>query len=579
MKNIRTGFVFIIVSFLLFSCAKKEPPAPALEVLRLPLYGLFESALNNMALLDNAFQDVELRGEFTAPSGKLIHVSGFYDGGRTWKIRFMPTETGTWFYNASFSDGTRGETGSFECVEQGAFPGPWKQDPDNPRWLISSTGKHFLPVAVYANCHINELDWKDLIAWCKAKGYNTIVTPTFNATVWGNGWGNRTAFAARPLDRLETVKTDENKMVVYDRYNLDAWKQWDKMILDAAGAGIYIAPSEGPGGRYGGQAKGNYPPDELAFYPELRDRFDSQANKNFIRYLIARQAAFWNIAYWSLGSPEVSDFAVTDEQEFLEYGRYLAQVSPDSRMIAARDGDLRNGRERRWLSRLDIPAVRKLNTVQTAPGDFNDSRWQAARPNNDLALNAWGNPPEYGGFPVLATAGLWEGQARADKPLRIIWSFIAAGAHTIWADWRPAADGRSSGSRGRCWTPLVGIDVHLFTLDRLGAGCVGDEQLALAAGHLREYEYWKMKPHNELAAGGAEAYCLAEPERQYLVYAPAGGSLRLDLGPGAAKYTARWFDPREGAYTPAGEITGGAVHDFAAPDGRDWVLSLRPARN
>ncbi|HLA38840.1 MAG TPA: putative collagen-binding domain-containing protein, partial [Candidatus Glassbacteria bacterium] len=322
-----------------------------------------------------------------------------------------------------------------------------------------------------------------------------------------------------------------------------------------------------------------YPPAELVFAPPLRDRFDSPDNQFVIRYLIARQAAYWNLAYWSLGNTEVYEYGVKDEQEFLDYGRYLAGITPYGRMITAQDCEQRHGADRRWLSKLDLPAERKLNTVQTAPGNPNDKSWQQAAPNNALALDAWGNPPEYGGFPVLATEGLWEGQGRAEKPLRIIWGFFTAGAHTVWADWRYENDNHTFGSIGRCWVPLPGLDVHLFTADRLGADCSGDEQLVLAAGHLREYEYWKMAPHNELAAGGAEAYCLAEPGRQYLVYTPDGGSVNINLGGLAASLTARWFDPRDGTYAPAGTVQGGGVQSFTAPDGRDWVLSIKAAGN
>ena len=36
--------------------------------------------------------------ELTSPSGKTFAVSGFWDGGTTWRVRFMPVEAGTWHY-------------------------------------------------------------------------------------------------------------------------------------------------------------------------------------------------------------------------------------------------------------------------------------------------------------------------------------------------------------------------------------------------------------------------------------------------------------------------------------------------
>lgn len=53
----------------------------------------------------NAFADVDVFGEFIAPSGKSIRVLGFYDGDETWVIRFAPTEVGEWHYRITSSDG------------------------------------------------------------------------------------------------------------------------------------------------------------------------------------------------------------------------------------------------------------------------------------------------------------------------------------------------------------------------------------------------------------------------------------------------------------------------------------------
>jgi len=43
----------------------------------------------------NPFQEVELAATFVhEPSDRTITVNGFYDGGTTWRIRFMPAELG-----------------------------------------------------------------------------------------------------------------------------------------------------------------------------------------------------------------------------------------------------------------------------------------------------------------------------------------------------------------------------------------------------------------------------------------------------------------------------------------------------
>lgn len=546
---------------------------------QIPLYGLFETTINNSKSYNNPFTNVELNAKFTSPTGRVVNFFGFYDGngnggqtGKVWKQRFMPDEVGTWRYDLKFSDGSPGKKGSFDCVSQGAKPGPWRQNPINPRWFKTANGKHFFPVAMHANSFYTPKDWQDAISWSKAKGYNTIISATFNTTNWGDGWGNVTAFA--------TLRGEPHKQVDYTRMNLKMWHEWDDMIQAAAEQDIYIGPFQGPSGKYGGQERGKYPPAELAFFPGMRDRFNTSRNLKIIRYLIARQGAFWNIAYWSLGSTEIYRYAVENKQEFLEYGEYIAAITPWDRMITGQDTEQWHTINRRWMTALNIPKARKLNTVQSAVASDQFTNWGAssikneywvnARPNNELANDS------YGGFPVLGTETLWEGQPRATRPLRIIWGFLTAGAHTMWADWSwdtGQADGRWH-SIGRGWIPVKPLSEHIFRTNQLGVNTVGDEQLAIAVDALKQLNYWKMSPHNELVERSSEAYCLAEPGKQYLIYAPRGGAVKIDLSGTTKIFEAKWLDPRLGGYSDFSQIDGGAIRVLNAPTAADWVLVI-----
>ena len=71
-------------------------------------------------------------------------------------------------------------------------------------------------------------------------------------------------------------------------------------------------------------------------------------------------------------------------------------------------------------------------------------------------------------------------------------------------------------------------------------------------------------------------WCLAETDHTYLVYALAGGEMRLDLSGASGSFRARWFDPRTGTLLDAGDgvVRGGAVVSFTAPDEQDWALWL-----
>jgi hypothetical protein len=80
---------------------------------------------------------------------------------------------------------------------------------------------------------------------------------------------------------------------------------------------------------------------------------------------------------------------------------------------------------------------------------------------------------------------------------------------------------------------------------------------------------------NDLARDGA--LCLAEPGRQYLLYDPDGGKLRLDLGDvaDARPLRAEWLDPRSGERMEAGAVSGGGLRTLSAPFPGDAVLVLR----
>ena len=158
-----------------------------------PLYDLFEIKLINRMRHDNPFADVDLNALFIAPSGREVEFFGFFDGdenggedGHVWKQRFMPDEIGTWRYALTFSDGSPGASGAFECVSDGAKPGPWKQDAENPRWFRTARGERFLPIAMYAACCYTPLDWTDAIEWCAHRQFNTLITSTFNTWAWGD---------------------------------------------------------------------------------------------------------------------------------------------------------------------------------------------------------------------------------------------------------------------------------------------------------------------------------------------------------------------------------------------------------
>jgi hypothetical protein len=80
-----------------------------------------------------------------------------------------------------------------------------------------------------------------------------------------------------------------------------------------------------------------------------------------------------------------------------------------------------------------------------------------------------------------------------------------------------------------------------------------------------------MTPHNDLAS---TQYCLASPDKEYLVYLPDGGEVTVDLTAARGELAVEWMHPVEGTVTSGGTTTGGGKRTLKAPFSGDAVLHV-----
>ncbi len=88
--------------------------------------------------------------------------------------------------------------------------------------------------------------------------------------------------------------------------------------------------------------------------------------------------------------------------------------------------------------------------------------------------------------------------------------------------------------------------------------------------YARRINLTAMVPRGDLVSSG---YCLANPGEEYLVYL-ASGSGTVDLSAASRDFSVEWFDPRTGKAMPAAAVAGGAKRTFTAPFTGDAVLYL-----
>ena len=80
----------------------------------------FETQFTSSTDYGNPVQDARLEVDFASPSGMKHTVWGFWDGDRTWRVRFSPDELGDWSFRSRCSreadSGLSGQAGRFRCV-------------------------------------------------------------------------------------------------------------------------------------------------------------------------------------------------------------------------------------------------------------------------------------------------------------------------------------------------------------------------------------------------------------------------------------------------------------------------------
>jgi hypothetical protein len=85
--------------------------------------------------------------------------------------------------------------------------------------------------------------------------------------------------------------------------------------------------------------------------------------------------------------------------------------------------------------------------------------------------------------------------------------------------------------------------------------------------------WWGAEPHQDLVVEGT-AWCLADPGREYIVFAPQGGPITLRLTENKAFVGTR-LDPHTGEMQNGLEIAGGD-QTIDLPQGQPWVLRILP---
>jgi hypothetical protein len=499
------------------------------------------------------FWDVDLSVIFTAPSGREFIIDAFWDGGRIWRCRVRPDETGTWYWRSVASDpndvGLSGQSGAFTCVP---YDGP------NPVYRHG-------PVRVAADGHSLAHEDGTPFFWLGDTVWNGLVRSA--VADWDAYLGTRRAHGFSVVQFFSThwrgLATDAEGEASYtegERFTVNPafYQRLDPKVEAIARHGLLASAII-----------------VLALYDEEPGwAWPVERLIRFARWLRARWGAY-HMA-WSLGGD--GNFAGERAAQWREIGAAVYTDPPEALVTMHPFGWSWVGdefRDQSWLTffiyqsghSADEPKVRWL-----AEGPHTKDWVQSPpRPIINIEPN-YEDHPSYGSG-VRFTA--------AEVRRASYWSLLVTptagvsyGHFSLWA-WANECEPVGEAIRRQSEYTL---EPWWTVLDTPGA-----QSMTILRAYFASGDWWRLRPAQHLlaeqpGANDARRFIAAgrtEDGAWTVAYLPAGGTVRLH-GDAADGGSARWFDPRTGHWAAAhAEDEGDHEWVFAAPSADDWVLDLR----
>lgn len=464
------------------------------------------------------FRDVRLTATFRHESGRSITVSGFYDGGITWRARFMPLELGRWNYRTESNDpALNGKSGSLVCVKPAK---PYLHGPLRAQGLhfIHADGTRRFLISTRLSCQFAPPpDWTGVIRFLKEHRVNRVLF------IMGGVHGQIKDLYGQGGEDLWS-------------YNLARFQAIDRFIDALRRAGILASPYF------------------YYFNDHHQRRLTSEQDEAFLRYGMARFGAFANVmpvlaneveqksndrnvARYDLASHEWANRMGGLLKSLAAFGVPVTVHNPMETRTARNPGffTLLLDWPFRWadyqLRQMQVGAVGGAVAIRDDVSEPNDPVYHArsfARHNQLLIdLRRFGVPVinEEPGYEMEGTHP-WNSQT-ANSVRQTFWTAAAAGAYAMWGNPATYETGDPLPEMKRSRAPGY---------------------LKVLAEIMEGIPYWEMEPMNEIVNPNAEVvegeayrtnFALGKAGAVYLIYSRLGGRLTVKLPPGQYAVTSR----------------------------------------
>jgi hypothetical protein len=499
-----------------------------------------------------------VRAEFVCKSGsaegKRLTITGFWDGGKNWKVRFAPPAAGQWSYRVESGDtGLDGKEGTLTCSEwteeqkqanpvRRGFLRVCRSGPRAGRYFEYADGTPFFWLGDtwwnWTKREISMASFQKLADDRAEKGFN--VGQLFFA---GRGWGRSSSLLDRGCNELD----------------VEHFRRVEKMIEYANGKGITVW-IHGWWSRRG-----------------MNESIGVEKVRRWQRYLVHRLCAY-NVIWVLAGEYNMDNYGGMGLDFWKDLGRLVEREDPYGRIVSA------HPTPPGWRGGAEAPQWDTGEVMHKEPWlDYNQSQLGHGRWRNEMAgevvKRAYRREPAK---PIVITEPWYEfivGNPTAADVRACAWIAVMSGAagHSyggghVWKAHLPESRaGRDS------WPMEMGFETN--TLDYPGAVSLG-----FMAKIMRGLQWWRLDPHPELVRDNPSGYCLAKGGREYVVYLRWGGVVKIDLRPSAEEDTFeyQWIDLAENMYRNKGEVKGGGEREFNPPEDypgkaecKDWVLLVK----
>ncbi|HKJ68811.1 MAG TPA: DUF4038 domain-containing protein [bacterium] len=514
------------------------------------VWGKFETSFRSSKTYENPLYDVEsFIVHFTSPTGREKNIRGFWDGGTTWRVRFMPDEVGAWTYITECSDeentGLHQVTGSFECTDNTSHYDMYTHGeiirPPGSYHLTYSDGTPFFYTACTAwNGALKSTgkEWDTYLQNRVDKGFNTI---QFVTTQWRGGESNR--FGQEAFQGSGRI-----------RLNVEFFQHLDTKVDRVNDCGLVAAPVllwALPFGQGMELSPGYYLPEREAIL--------------LARYMVARYGG--NHVIWILGGD--GRYVESFEQRWKNIGRGVfgdehAGVVAQHPHGRSWIGNAYTGED--WLDIYGYQSShsRSQGTVDWINKGPVSENWHriAAKPVINLE-------PCYEEIHFEISA--------EDVRNASYWSLMNA----------PAA-GITYGHNG-IWPWLREGEEILNHRHEPGVTpwyeaihAPGSAQIGYLAEFFQQFEWWNLRPDQSMLAeqpGDTQfnhfiSVTRTEDYRVILAYVPVKSTVKL-YNLMQYEYEGQWFDPVENTYSHAQVIHEEGILRAASPKDQDLVLILR----